>query len=155
MAALRSKRTDFKCVLAGTGDDFDMIVAYAKSKNMLDYIEFPGLISAHQVAELMHKSDFYLQTSHYETLSVVICEALCCGLPVVSTEVGAIPEIVNKNNGMLVPDNNESELVSSIDLMLDQCSEFSSDDISKSAVNLFSASAIRKRFNELYEQGLS
>ncbi len=147
---VRKKRNDFQCVIAGSSDEFDMIYQYAKEKNMLDYIQFPGYISAKEISELMNTSDFYLQTSHYETLSVVVAEALCSGLPVLSTAVGAIPEIVNRSNGILVQDNNHEELVAAIDLMLDNYINYPVEGISKNAINQFSTSSILERFNNFY-----
>jgi glycosyltransferase involved in cell wall biosynthesis len=152
LALVKEKRSDFKVVLAGTGDDFDMICQYAEDLKLLDCVEFPGLISAEEVANYMRESDFYLQSSHYETLSVVIAEALCCGLPVLSTAVGAIPEIVNETNGMLVPDNAPKELAAAFDLMLDSCIDYSAEKIRENALNKFSAEAVRTRFNNFYNQ---
>lgn len=151
LALVTEKRSDFKVILAGTGDDFDMIYRYAENLELLDCIEFPGLISAEEVANYMRESDFYIQSSHYETLSVVIAEALCCGLPVLSTAVGAIPEIVNETSGILVPDNATKELATAFGLMLDSCHDYSTEKIRENAVNQFSSGAILQKFNAFYK----
>lgn len=149
---LKEKRQDFKCIMAGIGDDYNMIVDYAKKIGVEDRVEFPGLLTEKEVAEQMTISDFYLQSSHYETLSVVISEALCCGLPVVSTDVGAISEIVNESNGILVKSGDTKELAHAIDLMLDTHQKYSSKEIRDKAVGEFSKNAVLEQFTRFYAQ---
>ena len=149
---LKEKRQDFKCVMAGTGDDYKMILSYTKKIGISDRVEFPGLLTEKEVAGQMIISDFYLQSSHYETLSVVISEALSCGLPIVSTDVGAISEIVNESNGILVKSGNTKELAAAIDLMLDKCHDYSSKEIREKALEEFSKEAVLKQFTKFYAQ---
>ncbi|QGF23894.1 glycosyltransferase family 4 protein [Raineyella fluvialis] len=55
------------------------------------------------VPHLMAASDMFLMPSYYESSGLVYLEALACGLPVVSTRVGIVPEVVVDGvNGYLV-----------------------------------------------------
>jgi glycosyltransferase involved in cell wall biosynthesis len=57
--------------------------------------------------------------SYYETISKVTMEAMACGLPVVATNTGGIPELVdNGRTGLLVPYGSVNELASAIASML-------------------------------------
>ncbi|HBG69357.1 MAG: hypothetical protein A2W93_16110 [Bacteroidetes bacterium GWF2_43_63] len=148
------KRTDFQLILVGTGIDFDEMVQYSEQIGISEFVRFTGLLAEAEVADLLVTMDFYVQSSFYETSSVVIAEALTCGLPVVSTAVAAVPEIVNSSNGYLVNSTKSTELAAAIDLMLDSHKDFDSQQIRQNALNLFSKPAVLKQFNEFYTDTL-
>ena len=50
----------------------------------------------------MQRADFLVLPSLGETFSVVVVEAMACGLPVVATRVGGVPELVDEQTGLLV-----------------------------------------------------
>lgn len=64
-------------------------------------------------------SDLFVLASENETLGQVYIEAMACGLPVIGTNVGGIPEIIVDNcNGFLVLPNDSSSLAQKIDELL-------------------------------------
>ena len=63
----------------------------------------------------MATGDFFVLPSHYETGGIVLLEAMACGLPVVATHVGALPEIVDESNGLLVQPNDKQALVEAME----------------------------------------
>ena len=68
-------------------------------------VDVPGGVYGEAKRELFHKSDIFVFPTRYEyeTFGIVIIEAMQCGLPVVSSNVGAIPEIVRYGiNGFIV-----------------------------------------------------
>lgn len=73
-------------------------------------VKFLGGISRSEVLEAMHRSDAFVLSSSIETFGIVVIEALATGLPVVSTICGGPEGIVNKENGILVPANDEKAL---------------------------------------------
>jgi glycosyltransferase involved in cell wall biosynthesis len=63
--------------------------------------------------------DLFLNVSASEGLPVSIMEALSFGIPVIATDVGGTSELVNENNGQLIPANFDiNELAYSIECML-------------------------------------
>jgi glycosyltransferase involved in cell wall biosynthesis len=64
-------------------------------------VEFPGVISRARKIELMRRCRVYLQPSRYEGFGMAILEAMSCGAAVVSSAVGAVPEVVG-DAGLLV-----------------------------------------------------
>jgi len=64
---------------------------------------FPGSQSPQQVAGWMAASDVVTLPSYSEGHPNVLVEALACGRPVVATDVGGIPEVVDADSGRLVP----------------------------------------------------
>jgi glycosyltransferase involved in cell wall biosynthesis len=64
-----------------------------KSLNLTDYVKFLGFIK--NPYPYMKESDIFLMTSDTEGYPLVICEAICLGLPVVSTNVTGVNEILD------------------------------------------------------------
>ena len=64
-----------------------------------------------RIAHLMQTHDTLVLNSQYENLPCVIAEAHCCGLPVIATSVGGVPEMITPGeNGFLIPPNQEQAL---------------------------------------------
>ena len=79
-------------------------------------LEFMGRVLDPLVA--YHESDIFLLTSDYEGTPNVVLEAMACGLPIVSTNVGDLPNIIEPQfNGFLVDREDEEGLYNSL-LML-------------------------------------
>jgi glycosyltransferase involved in cell wall biosynthesis len=57
--------------------------------------------------ELYDRFGYFVAPSRVEAQGVAMCEAMACGLPVIATNVGGIPEFVkNEENGLLIPPEN-------------------------------------------------
>jgi glycosyltransferase involved in cell wall biosynthesis len=66
------------------------------------------------------KATMLVTPSFYEAFGVVLLEAMACETPVVASNVGGIPEIVqNHENGLLVPPNDPLKLAEAIQYLLD------------------------------------
>lgn len=75
----------------------------ARSLGIGDSIALKGTLRSPQVADMMRASCAFCLPSHNEGTPVVVMEALACGLPVVATKVGGIPDIVESDRtGILV-----------------------------------------------------
>ena len=114
---LRHRRTDFLLTLVGTGMDFAMCRDLARQLGIDDICTFTGELQPREVADLMRRHDVFVLNSNYENAPVVISEALAVGLPVVSTNVGGISEMVSLNEGILVRPNDTDALVEALDTM--------------------------------------
>lgn len=74
-------------------------------------IRFMGNLNSEAVALEMQNADVLVLFSEMENAPCVISEALCCGLPVISSAVAGIPEMLNEGNGLMVDSGNEKGLV--------------------------------------------
>lgn len=93
------------------------------------------------VPRLMNQFDIFVLPSLWEPFGLVIAEAMACGKPVVATNVGGIPEIVeHKRTGILVPPAEVSPLAEALALLL-------GNDILREEFG----SAGRKRFLERFD----
>lgn len=115
-----------------------------------DNVLCTGEISNIMVAGQMQKASALVVFSRYENFPCVIIEALCCGLPVVATNVGGIPEAVNSSNGYLVPSENETALKNAMLSIIDNYHLFNRENISREAAQRYNYDIIGKAFFNLY-----
>ncbi|OSJ14857.1 hypothetical protein BST63_14290 [Bradyrhizobium canariense] len=84
-----------------------------------DRVNVPGWLGPDATAELLSKTDVLVLPSFAENLPMVILEAFAHGISVISTPVGAIPEVVESGrNGILVPVGDVDALASALERLL-------------------------------------
>ena len=115
-------------------------------------ISFLGEVSYKQVAEELKQSQCLVLFSNIENSPCVICEALCCGLPVIATNVGGIPELVDAENSILVELGNERNLANAMQKMMESYSGYDGKKIAEDATNKFSYSVIGKKIDTVYRE---
>lgn len=115
-------------------------------------VQFTGAVAYTKVAEYLHTGDCLILFSRYENLPCVILEALCCGMPVISTAVGGIAEVINENNGILVESQNEEEFARALAKLYTTYKEYDAKKIAESAYALFSYEAVGNQINNVYRQ---
>lgn len=150
MQQLKSLRTDFHLTMVGTGTDFDATYELAKKLDLLDVISFTGMLQGEALASKLRQSDLLIMFSHYENLPVVISEALCCGIPVVSSDVGGIREVLSDDLGILVPAGNEMAFLDAIQRIMNNPAFYSSENIALKAAKIWYEDAVLKQLNSLY-----
>ena len=110
----------FRLLLVGTGPDFDRDKAMVSELGLEDTVILTGFRT--DTAALLAASDIYLNSSSSEAMSFAILEALGAGLPLVVTDVGGNPELVNTGSvcGLLAPYGDEDAYAAAIaDLLED------------------------------------
>ncbi|HUS02238.1 MAG TPA: glycosyltransferase [Chitinophagaceae bacterium] len=147
-------------LLADEGWDFELkmigsvngsFIELAGQLNLIgEFIEFKNEIPYEEVANEMQLSNALVLFSRVENLPCVILEALCCGLPVVASEVGGINEVINDQNGILVESKNELQLKEAMKKMILNYSNYNRQEIAGDAKNKFSYTVVGKQFNEIY-----
>ncbi len=149
---LSEVRNDFEILIVGDGD-ISPHRSYAESLGLLEnkIVEFKGKQDIEIIAQIMQDADIFLLFSHYENLPCVIIEAHASGLPVISSEVGGIAEMINDQNGVLVSPADEDMLLEKLNHMLDNYHTFDREKIRDEAVQKYSYSVIGKQFNEIYK----
>jgi len=151
---LNEKRQDFEMLIVGDGDVTPHI-KYAKELNVLNVLKIEGGKSINEIARIMHDSDVFVLFSNYENLPCVISEAHCCGLPVISTDVGGIKEMIDDSNGLLIKPKDEDSLYRSMLYMLDNYINYNYLKIREDAISKYSYEKIGRRFFEIYNDILN
>jgi N-acetyl-alpha-D-glucosaminyl L-malate synthase BshA len=91
-----------RLLLVGDGPERGRVQHVAEEEQVLDRVQFMG--KQISVVELLSCSDLFLLTSEQEAFGLVALEAMSCGVPVVATLTGGIPEVVTHGeSGYLAP----------------------------------------------------
>lgn len=115
-ALLRARGANERVRLAIVGDGplREKLAQKARELGVLELIWFPG--ARNDIPELMRAFDVFALSSIAEGTPVTLLEAMACGLPVVATKVGGIPEVVQEGvNGALVPASNPAALADALE----------------------------------------
>lgn len=86
-------------------------------------VALAGELDGQALAAAFHGADLFVQASHHEGFGMVLAEALAHGLPVVATAVGAAPELVPADAGLLVPPGDAAALAAALGRVIDDAGE--------------------------------
>ncbi len=147
---LANENISFELILVGNKND-DLLRLAEELKLLNHYVFFMGEIPYGKVAEEMQSSSALVMFSKYESLPCVILEALCCGLPVISSNVGGISEVINNTNGILVESENVIQLKEAMKKMITIYNIYNKEYIAESAGQKFSYSTVGSQISKLYK----
>lgn len=101
--------------LVGSGEDERRIAELIRNRGLEQHVMLSGYVAADHLHTHYHRADIFVLSSLSESFGQVLLEAMSCGLPIVATSVGGIPETVrHKTNGLLVPPREPQALVEAI-----------------------------------------
>lgn len=101
--ALRRDQVDIAVRIIGQGPDEDALREHLTSLGLQDRVHLVGPVGQDDILEHYHWADVYLMTSFMEGLPVVLMEAMSTELPVISTSVSAVTELVRDgSNGLVI-----------------------------------------------------
>lgn len=146
------KRRNVILTLVGTGKDWKMAVDYSKELGLTpDNVVFTGEKTPEEVSQYMADSDCFVMFSRYENAPVVISEALASGLPIISSRVGGIADMVSDKAGILVESGEEQQLAEGMLWMIENKHIYGSDMIRKTA-DKYSQTHVGKYLADIYSQ---
>ena len=167
ISTLRDEAKNFSGILrviqrlAAMRNDFvlDVVHDYRKPEferfvhdnHLEEFVVFHGPKTEKEITEFYARADFFLLFSNFENLPCVLIESFACGLPVVTTDVGGICEIVDESRGRIVAAGDEEALYQSVDYMLDHFQDYDSAAIRRYAVEHFSKKEIGNLIWEAYQ----
>ena len=122
-AKLYKRRKDVRLSLVGYGSDEPMLADRIRRLGLSDVAKLVYYPVDPQRA--LFESDIYVATSRWEGWCLAICEALRCGLPVVSTDCDFGPSdiLVDRRLGHLVPPGDEDALVEAMQYYCENLAE--------------------------------
>jgi glycosyltransferase involved in cell wall biosynthesis len=145
-----------RLLVVGDGDLMPQLKALADTLGVAPFAHLPGV--RRDVPDVLNAFDVFALSSTTEGLPLVIPEAMATGLPVVSTRVGGIPDVIEEGEtGFLVPTGDEAALRERLALLQ------ADPDLARAvgararaaAIARFSAERMQREYLELYERVLA
>lgn len=118
VTALRRRRPAVRCCIVGDGSDRPALVEAITRTNAEEYVKLVPPCPTAAVARWMQAADLVTLPSYKEGCPNVVIEALASGRPVVATDVGGIPELMDESCGALVPPRDVPALLEALDSTL-------------------------------------
>ncbi|MCX6249776.1 MAG: glycosyltransferase family 4 protein [Bacteroidetes bacterium] len=149
---LSEQRKDFDILFIGGDEPFlGETRKYASGLGLVSpHVIFKGPVKPTELAATYQESSFLLMFSNFESFSVVIPEALCCGIPVLATSAGGIPEYFSEQAGRLTAPGDEAGLLDNLNFMLDNYLTFDPEKLRSHAEHRFGPETVGSQFDELY-----
>lgn len=115
--ALAKNRTRIKLLILA-GGDFQPYEAEVERLDLTDHVQVRN--NVRDISDFLSACDLGVYASEEESFGLSILETLSHGKPVVATQVGGIPEVVQQNQtGLLVPPHDPSALAAAIDALIE------------------------------------
>ena len=113
------KKTYPKAILCMIGPDkdgtLDDVLQLINTYKLEDSVEITGVLSKEEWHEKSEDYDIFINTTNVDNTPISIIEAMALGLPIVSTNVGGLPYLIENNrDGILVDKNNSSAMTNKI-----------------------------------------
>jgi len=111
---LLDRYPDVRLVVVGRGQLESALKAKSEALGLVDRVIWMGPRPPSEIADLMRAADVLLLTSAFEAMPVAVLEALACGLPVVSPDLGEMRSLVtDETMGLLTPSRDPEKLAAS------------------------------------------
>lgn len=117
IAELRARGVTCCCTIVGDGPSKKELEQRAAALALNGQVVFTG--PRPDIVSYLHQASAFVLPSHSEGMPNVILEAMACGLPIVATAVGGIPDIIqNGRNGLLIPPGDAAALAAALAALL-------------------------------------
>lgn len=144
-----------KLMLVGEGPLHDQMVDIVSKLSIEKNVVFAGNVTHATLPEYYSASDLFLLTSSYDNFPNVVIEAMACGLPVIGTRVGGIPQLVEEGTrGFCIENNNINELRGAVIRMINDeklCREIGERNMKFAGEN-YNWDRSARHFMKIYEE---
>jgi N-acetyl-alpha-D-glucosaminyl L-malate synthase BshA len=150
------KEIPSKLILVGDGPDRSECERLTRQLDLVDSVKFLGKQEA--LVEILSSSDLFLIPSQSESFGLAALEAMACGLPVISSSVGGLPELVKHNETGFIAEIGDIDRMAKYTLELlsnEKKYKLFAENSRQRAVNQFDKSIVVPHYEEYYEQILS
>jgi glycosyltransferase involved in cell wall biosynthesis len=119
VADLKRRGVEARLTIVGDGPALGDLRALAAALAVADSVSFEGAVGQEQILGYYERADVFALPSFAEGIPVVLMEAMATGLPVVSTTIAGIPELVDDGaSGFLVTPGRVDELAGALERVL-------------------------------------
>ena len=153
-ARVRQVFAQARLTVAGTGPELAALQRLAAELGLGDSVVFSGRIDNAQIPALYASADCLLNPSTVDNMPISLLEAMACGVPLVSTDAGGIPDLVDSGKtGWLVPVGDDAAMAErAVQLLLDPASQTRVCDAARSHVDAFAWPQVRQQWLSAYRR---
>jgi len=149
------ERMDARLVLVGDGPEYGRTRDLVEKLGLADSVRYVGVVD--EVAPLLKAADLLLLPSETESFGLVALEAMASGVPVVASDVGGLPEVVEHGvTGFLAPVGDIDAMAGySLQILENCCSNKKFSLAARARAAIFNYAKIIPQYERVYEQALS
>ncbi len=115
MSIVHQELPEAKLILVGDGEERELLESLTDSLGIRECVEFAGRVPHERVQDYMNLAEVFVLPSLSEGFPVTILEAMACGLPIVATRVGGVPDIIEDGaNGYLINTKNPEQIAEAL-----------------------------------------
>lgn len=140
------KNRDVDFLIVGNGPEEVNLKTLAAELNISDNVIFKDFVSDEELPRYYSSSEFFALATLHEGFGLVFAEAMACGVPIVSTNVAAVPEVVG-GGGILVEPKNPDQLAEAMLKLLND--EGLRQELSKKALKQSKKFSIENRIDKV------
>lgn len=116
-SAIMKKFPEYQLVIYGEGNYREELESYVKALKLEERIFMPGSVT--DLYDKMKSAELFVLSSDYEGMPNALIEAMCMGLPVISTKVSGATDLINHGkNGLLTEVGDKKEMENAMEQML-------------------------------------
>jgi glycosyltransferase involved in cell wall biosynthesis len=106
---------DWKLIIAGDGPERESLKLQITNYQLQNRVKLVGAVSRGELLEYFGKAEIFILNSSFESFSFQIVEAMNAGVPVITTKIGDLEEIIDDGKeGILTEPNNKIQLLAAI-----------------------------------------
>ena len=150
------KEIPSKLILIGDGPDRSECERICRQLELCDKVKFLGKQDG--LTEILASSDLFLIPSQSESFGLAALEAMACGLPVISSSVGGLPELIKHNETGFIAEIGDVDRMAKYALELlsnEKKYKLFSENSRQRAVNKFDKSKVVPLYEQYYKEILN
>ena len=106
---------EWRLFIIGDGPDYEKLQLLIKEGNLENRVFLKGPVSRGNLMSLLSNSKLFILNTSFESFSFLVVEAMFAGVPVITTNIGNLNEIIENNKeGILVEPNNKEQILNAI-----------------------------------------
>lgn len=151
---IQDKYPEWRLQILGSGPNESLYRKKIEEYELSPFVDMPGYIKGEKKKAYFQKAGIYVMCSYLEGFPMVVLEAWSYGVPVVTTPVGGLPDVLIEGSNSLVFDyGNAEELAQKLDTLM--CNDILRGDMSKFSINYvlhhFSKNVVNNQLDMLYK----
>jgi glycosyltransferase involved in cell wall biosynthesis len=154
LAILRRSRPGAHMTIAGNGPEREKLAELARALGLAANVTFTGRVDNDRIGELYQRAELFLNPSLVDNMPISILEALASGIPVVSTNVGGIPFLVEHEKTALLVSPGDADAMARalLDLIDDPVKAARLASAGRDSVQQYAWQNVRGRLFDVYSE---